>query len=755
VAIAGLVLVGYIGFLLIANYLSHRELLKSAIEQIRQEMTKRAVAVSYFSAERVNDLQAIAAGRELAFFYANKALGMSMKYGLSANIDEIKSSFTRLLREKKIGADQIYTRIDFISSEGEMHISQSSRDDMAVSQQDLLAFLEPGGEGLNIVIHRVGNDSWMIFSMPYVYKGRYAGQIITWVDVKTIYTYLVHASQESHKKEFYLGYDQNYLPLPASVLSPLGPSDLPAPDSIPVDTPYYFEFNQSDGRKVNSVVLKVPVDNVPLFIVAFTPQSELLAQESFWQHFLFLVFLSVFVLVGICFLLRIKDQNLILGVRLEEAKKREEAITQKNLELQTEIAEREEMELALRSSENKYRKLHKSMRDGFVSVGTLGQIIECNKAFYEMLGYQKHEMLALSYEMITPFEWHGFEKEIIENQVLPRGYSEIYQKEFFRKDGGTFPAELRSYSLTDEDGKVVGTWAICRDVSERKRAEEELKKAKETAENANQAKSEFLAGMSHELRTPLHQIIGFSELLINEYHGTLNEKQKKYINHIIESSNHLLSLINDILDISKVEAGKLHMQLAEVSPVSLLEYSLTVIQEKALEKNIELSTDISELPEKIYADERILKQILINLLSNAAKFTGNGGRISLSASRIDGENGCLVTRGGKRIEPPQMANALAMCHGEYIEVAVMDTGIGLAAEDLERIFEPFEQVDSSLARKHQGTGLGLALTREFVELHGGRIWAESEGNGKGSDFRFVIPVIHNPQEHTGSDRRSE
>ena len=242
----------------------------------------------------------------------------------------------------------------------------------------------------------------------------------------------------------------------------------------------------------------------------------------------------------------------------------------------------------------------------------------------------------------------------------------------------------------------------------------ELQAAIDAAEAANRAKSDFLSGMSHELRTPMNAIIGFSEILQDQHFGPLNEKQSRQINHILISGRHLLSLINDILDLSKVESGKMTLELTTVGIADLVQNSLVMIKEKALKHQLHLETDLApDLADlRIVADERKLKQIMFNLLSNAAKYTPDGGEITVTAKR---EAGNLV-------------------------VSVADTGIGIIPEDRERIFEAFERVDSSYARQQEGTGLGLALTRRMVEIHRGRIWVESAGKDQGSTFIFIIPL---------------
>jgi signal transduction histidine kinase len=272
-----------------------------------------------------------------------------------------------------------------------------------------------------------------------------------------------------------------------------------------------------------------------------------------------------------------------------------------------------------------------------------------------------------------------------------------------------------------------------------------LKQAMETAENASLTKSEFLANMSHELRTPLNHIIGFTELVVDKKFGELNEIQEEYLGDVLNSSQHLLSLINDILDISKVEAGKFKLESSEVNLKLLLENSLMMVKEKTLKHGIRIATKLDGVPETVWGDERKLKQILYNLLSNAVKFTPDGGEVDLEARMVD----CLIREGRRRGDPNRLQVIKARVKGEHIhnrglkkciQISVSDTGIGIKSEDQGKIFNPFEQVENSASRRFQGTGLGLSLSKSLVELHGGKIWMESEGEGKGSVFRFVIPI---------------
>jgi signal transduction histidine kinase len=240
---------------------------------------------------------------------------------------------------------------------------------------------------------------------------------------------------------------------------------------------------------------------------------------------------------------------------------------------------------------------------------------------------------------------------------------------------------------------------------------QELEEKSRQLEVADRHKSEFLASMSHELRTPLNAVIGFSEVLLDRMFGELNPKQDEYLQDILASGRHLLSLINDILDLAKIEAGRMELEVTDFHLPQAIDNAITLIRERAARRAITLEVDVDPRLGEIKGDERKVKQVLLNLLSNAIKFTPEGGRVKVQAGLADG----------------------------FAEISVVDTGVGIAPEDHEAVFEEFRQVGSDYAKKHEGTGLGLTLSRRFVELHGGKIWVKSQ-LGQGATFTFTLPV---------------
>jgi len=248
-----------------------------------------------------------------------------------------------------------------------------------------------------------------------------------------------------------------------------------------------------------------------------------------------------------------------------------------------------------------------------------------------------------------------------------------------------------------------------------KQTELQLIAAKENAEKSSKAKSEFLRNMSHELRTPLNHIIGFSQLMQDGIPGSINNTQNEYLGDILDSSSHLLSLINDLLDIARIESGKVELSPEAVDLSKLIRETLEIYQTKAANKKFQMIFNSGIIPETIIADKRKIIQILHNLLSNAVKFSNEEGLVIISTKTDSTKN--------------------------EVVISIKDTGIGIEEENMNLIFDSFGQVESDVTRKFDGTGLGLALTKNLVELHGGRIWAESDGLGKGSTFNFSIPVI--------------
>jgi len=352
---------------------------------------------------------------------------------------------------------------------------------------------------------------------------------------------------------------------------------------------------------------------------------------------------------------------------------------------------------------------------------------------------------ALSLELHTPIS-PGFEALVFK---ASRGIEDIYDLTYIRKDGSRFPAMVSVTALSDDRGKIIGYLLIGTDNTARKEVEDakglldqrlrdqqlSLEEKNIELEYASRMKSEFLATMSHELRTPLNAIIGFSEALKDGLMGRVSDTQQEYITDIFSSGQHLLALINDILDLSKVEAGMMTLDLEAVDIKSLLSNSLSIVKEKAGAQRIRLELEMDEGLDICRTDIRKTKQIIYNLLSNAVKFSARGGRVKLNARIVSRAAVGTMTGGWPVHTFPLPDNE----HDAFLEIRVKDQGIGISRENMARLFQAFSQIDSGLARKFEGTGLGLAMVKQLAALLGGTV-AVASAEGEGACFGAWLPL---------------
>ncbi|MCD4704090.1 MAG: PAS domain S-box protein [Methanosarcinaceae archaeon] len=370
----------------------------------------------------------------------------------------------------------------------------------------------------------------------------------------------------------------------------------------------------------------------------------------------------------------------------------------------------------LRKSEEKLRNIFENSTNTFYSHTSNHIITYLSSQVEDLLGYSPEEAMNKWTDLASddPINEMGFQRTV--DAIESGKVQPPYELELVHKNGKKVMVEVREAPVV-KNGKTIGIVGALTDITERKQAEDTMLASKIAAEEANRTKSEFLAVMSHELRTPLNAVIGFSDVLLDETFGTLNEKQRKYVNNISTSGTHLLVLISEILDLSKVDAGRMELSKETIDVPDSITNIRNMVSHLATMKNISINTIFEPQDITLYADPVKFKQILYNLVSNAIKFTHDGGTVSLKAEHT----------------------------GNVIQISVTDTGIGISKDDQSRVFDPFTQADSSISREYQGTGLGLSIVKKFVELHGGEIWVESE-LGVGSRFTFTIPIKHMEKE---------
>jgi signal transduction histidine kinase len=401
-----------------------------------------------------------------------------------------------------------------------------------------------------------------------------------------------------------------------------------------------------------------------------------------------------------------------------------EDITEKT-RLQRELAERtrdaEQAQSKAEAATQTNEDIIDTVREPLLALDSDLRVVKANRSFYDAFQVTPRETIGNLIYDLGNRQWDIPKLRTLLEEILPQDNKfDDYEVEHEFSNIGHKIMLLNARRITQtEVGSQLILLAI-EDITEKTRLQRELaertrdaEQAQSKAEAATRAKSDFLANMSHELRTPLNSIIGFSEVLEDELLGALNESQRENLRYILKAGRHLLSLINDILDLSKVEAGKMELELDQVSLREVLDSALIMHREKAMRHRINLDLQMDPLTDRVIeADERKLKQILFNLLSNAVKFTSDGGSV--------------------RIRTKDMPEV------QEIEISIEDTGIGIRPEDIPKLFKGFSQLESAYDKKYEGTGLGLALTKKFVELHGGHIQVTSEF-GQGSRFSFGLP----------------
>jgi PAS domain S-box-containing protein len=383
--------------------------------------------------------------------------------------------------------------------------------------------------------------------------------------------------------------------------------------------------------------------------------------------------------------------------------------------LQAEITVRKRGEEALKESEERYRCLVESTDDSIYLVDSNCRYRFMNTKHKSRLGISDNNYIGQSYsEIHSAAETKNF-NEIVNSVFKTTGMPKQHE---YESEGQWY---IRTFSpiKNPKTGKTTGITVISTNITEHKKAEE-LRLEKERLEYASKEKSEFIASMSHELRTPLNAIIGFSEILKMKMAGELSERQMHYVDNIYTSGDFLLNLINDILDLSKVEAGKIELNIEKIPIATTINEATVLIKEKAAKHNVNIKKEINPGLEFVDADKQRIKQVLFNLLSNAVKFSKeSGGTVTISAKK----------------------------EGDMAEFSVSDTGIGIKPENLGKLFQKFEQLEPGISAKYGGTGLGLAICKQLVELHGGRMWAESK-YGEGSTFTFILPLKAKKQANT-------
>ncbi|MEG3920478.1 response regulator [Microcoleus sp. T3_A4] len=406
-------------------------------------------------------------------------------------------------------------------------------------------------------------------------------------------------------------------------------------------------------------------------------------------------------------------------------------------EMLANVLERKRAEAALRQSETKYRSIFENAVEGIFQTTPTGHYLSGNSALARIYGYEScTQMLAELTDINRQFYVNPHRRAEFMAQLGARGQVSKFESQIYRRDGSTIWISENARSICDENGSVLYYEGTVQDITDRKQAESAMQLALEAAESANRAKSTFLANMSHELRTPLNAIIGYSEMLKEEAEELGSCESVPDLEKICSAGKHLLSLIDDILDISKIEAGRMDLYLETFDIHTLIESAVATARPLVEKNGNTLEVYCPDNFDTMHADMTKVRQVLLNLLSNAAKFTQNG-RIAIGVERIKNEQ--------LKMKNQEESSQILISNSEFFSFRVADTGIGMTKEQLQQVFQPFTQADASTTRKYGGTGLGLAISQRFCQMMGGSIEASST-LGAGTTFTVILPkAIKQPE----------
>ncbi len=700
-------LVVYLSFLLLSNFNALRDLRTRALEQLQQETTKRATALSYYFVERKNDLKALSESRVLSAFYENRALGMSMKYGLRASHMAVVKRFQQIVQDKKIGQDSIYNRISFVDETGDI-IFDSQFDDSPENEQLSISLIDALDSSK---IATYAERSNMIVSIPYFFKNDYKGNIIAWISPHSVYDNLVKENVShqqfvgivSDKRNFYLPEE-----MPDSLLF-YGLKDLVL---VKTGTHRQFQVVNHIGGKTEMIAIRVAAQDTPFSIINVVPTSVAFGSTEPWHQLLAMGAFSVFFLVGALLFWRNNNQRLALRIRLDEAAKKELEIQKKNQDLLIEIAERNHAEQALKDSEEKYRLLVENQTDLVVKVDSEGRFLFVSPSYCRMFGKTEEELLGEKFMPLVHEDDRDHTTKAMEN-LFHAPYTCYVEQRAITKDGWRWLA-WADKAVLGKNGEVTAIVGVGRDISEKKASEDKQIELQKQLQRAQRLESlgTLAGGIAHDFNNLLMSIQGSASVMLLD----LNENDPNYemLKIIEKQSQSGAELTSQLL-------GYARKGRYEVKPFNLNILVKTSVETFArTHKHVNIDLNLSPDLAIIEADWSQIEQVLLNILINAADAMPNGGDLSLSTQNTSHQE---LTDASNNPKP-----------GKYVSLTISDTGAGMDKETQDRIFEPFYTTKA----KGRGTGLGLASAYGILRNHGAYIDVRSE-LGEGTTFKIFFP----------------
>ncbi|MEN6440007.1 MAG: ATP-binding protein [Syntrophobacter sp.] len=710
-----LALIGCITILLYIAYSSQQRIQTFALDQLRQDAEKRAGAVSYFYLERRNDLNSLAEQRALSTFFENQALGMSMQYGLRDSLFAISEQFEKLLDEKKLGAQRIFTRVLFLNTDGSILTESRAKGS---GEADARPLSPPAlGEGTYPDIRLIGerNETGVIATIPYYFKGKYVGRIIAFIASDVVYDYLLQPQTSPSKRALAVTGEKGQL-----LYSALGPAqnvlhviENHSPEMISGLT-YHYGIPGENGANKEIISLRTPIHDTPFYLVSIAPSEEILSGLTPAKLLFFMAAVCLLILCAMLLVTRINSRKFLLQARLSEAARSQKALEEKNELLQKEIAERLRAEESLRNSQELFSTFMSHLPAAVYMRDPEGRFLFANRYCMEVFGWE--DVIGKTAAELFPPE--QAERMDSDDKMALRQGKHVINETISNALGGERVFETRKFTvLAGRDTTLLG--AVLLDITERRKAEADKQRLELQLRQSQklEAIGTLAGGIAHDFNNILSPIIGFTEMALADIPRT--SQMSDNLEEVLKAANRARDLVKQILFVSRYVPEQ---QRAAVDLSSVVSEALKFLR-ALLPTTIEIRRNLEK--GVVLADVTQIHRVLMNLCTNAAHAMNDRGILDVQLSRVDLGKSDLADRSIVDLRP-----------GSYLELCISDTGSGMDTATMERIFDPY----FTTKEVGKGSGLGLAVVRGIVKKHDGAISVRSE-QGKGTTFRVYLPLM--------------
>ncbi len=708
VAVVGVPLVLAILCLLYSHFQTEKDLKENLLMVRHHAVERRAAALSYFFADRMDDLFHLKHSREVAVYFENRALGMSMEYGLKQSLVPIRELFIALMNRKQIRDDRVYARLAYIADDGRFLVDTASREPGRGMADVLKKARSSGGGAGRISMSRDGKH-FMVIS-AHEYKGERRGHVVGWIRPWIIYRHILAADESAQSS--YLICDERGDPLLMSDIVAAHPAHLDILRSLPVGGHREFSVNETTGNEMSVVAYRMPVPDTAYSLVHLCPAEGIYGTLASRDRIATISLLVIALLAGVAFTVRSMVLKTSVDGLERRVKERTADLYRLNEDLQQKISERELAMRALEKAERKYRSIFENAVEGMFQTTPDGRIISVNPALALMHGYGSPE------EMVR--ELSGLAKRLYVDEgrrvefvrlMEENGAAFRFEARTCRKDGTVNWISINARNVMDEKGETLYYEGSVEDITERKHLESQLLHSQKM-----EAIGTLAGGVAHDFNNILTAIVGYGNLL--HIRMEKGDPSRRYVDRILSSSQKAINLTGSLLAFSR-------KQPVELKPhgVGTLIKEAGKLLKRLLTEDIDLRMDLVDADAVIMADRTQVDQVLMNLATNARDAMPEGGTLVIEAKRVVMENDFVRTHG---YGSP----------GNYVLIRVADTGAGMDESTVKKMFEPF----FTTKEKGKGTGLGLSIIYGIVKQHNGYIDVDSEA-GKGTTFSLYFPEV--------------